>query len=255
MTRIMMLVFLLQAGISVNAQNFGKILKQATSKDTSNNKSGLNKIVSAVSAGNKNDLTQTDVANGLKDALQVATERGTSQLSAPDGFFKDAAIKILMPPEAQRVEKTLRSIGLNKEVDDVILAMNRAAEDAVKSATPIFVNAIKGMSIRDAFGILNGGDSAATKYLYEKTITSLTTAFKPVVARSLTKVEAAKYWNSVFTSYNKVPFVRKIDPNLTTYVTDRALSGIFYQIALEEQKIRKDPLARTTDILKKVFSK
>jgi hypothetical protein len=162
-------------------------------------------------------------------------------------------IKILMPPEAQKVEKTLRKFGFGKQDDNAILSMNRAAEDAAKSAAPIFVNAIKQMSFQDAMSILRGGDFAATNYLKEKTLASLTEAFRPVIESSLRKVDATKYWNTVFTTYNK--FSReKVDTDLPAYVTDKAMSGIFYQVGQEEQKIRKDPVARTTDLLKKVFS-
>jgi len=157
-----------------------------------------------------------------------------------------------MPPDAVKVEKTLRNVGLGQQVDDAILTMNRAAEDAAKSASPIFVDAIKQMSIEEAWGILKGGDSAATRYLRTKTTPALTAAFKPVIDQSLEKTGATKYWNTVFSSYNKFS-LNKVNPDLSDYVTEKALSGIFYQIALEETQIRKDPVARTSDLLKKVF--
>jgi hypothetical protein len=168
-----------------------------------------------------------------------------------DGFFKDAVIKILMPPEAEKVEKTLRNVGLGKQVDNAILSMNRAAEDAAKSAAPIFINAIKQMSIQDAFGILKGGDFAAYQLLerIKQRLHSLK-HFAQVIETSLKKVDATKYWNTVFTSYNKFSS-EKVNPDLSAYVTEKALAGIFYQVGQEEQKIRKDPVARTTDILKK----
>ena len=158
-----------------------------------------------------------------------------------------------MPEEAKKAEKKLRAIGMGKLVDDAILSMNRAAEDASKSAAPIFVNAIKQMSISDAMGILKGNDFAATSYLKDKTTASLTQSFRPVIDSSLAKVNATKYWNAVFTAYNKVS-TEKINPDLAAYVTEKALAGIFYQVGLEEQKIRKDPVARVTDLLKKVFA-
>ena len=158
-----------------------------------------------------------------------------------------------MPPEAEEMEKTLRNVGLGKQVDNAILSMNRAAEDAAKNAAPIFVNAIKQMSIQDAFGILKGGDFAATNYLKQKTTASLTEAFRPVIENSLRKVNATKYWNTVFTTYNKFS-AEKVNTDLPAYVTEKAMAGIFYQVGQEEQKIRKDPVARTTDILKKVFA-
>jgi hypothetical protein len=198
-------------------------------------------------------LSTDEIASGLKEALSVGAEKAGNSLSSLNGFFANAAIKILMPDEAKKVEEKLRAIGLGDQVDDAILSMNRAAEDAAKSAAPIFVNAIKQMSIKDAAGILKGGDFAATDYLKDKTTASLTASFKPVIEKSLEKVNATKYWNTVFSAYNKFA-LKKINPDLTAYVTEKALNGIFYQVGQEEQKIRKDPLARTSDLLKKVFS-
>ena len=203
--------------------------------------------------GNGSSLSTDDVAKGLKEALNVGVEKGTKKLSTVDGFFKDAAVKILLPPDAQKVEKVLRNMGLGSQVDDAILSMNRAAEDAAKSAAPIFVDAIKQMSIQDAWGILKGGDTSATKYLRSKTTTQLGNAFSPVISQSLSKVDATKYWNTLVTTYNNIPFVRKVNADLVAYVTDKALAGIFYQVSQQELQIRKDPLARSTDLLKKVF--
>lgn len=197
-------------------------------------------------------LSTTDVVSGLKEALSNGVNTGTAKLSAVDGFFANAAVKILIPPDAQKVERTLRSVGMGKQVDEAILSMNRAAEDATKSAAPIFLDAIKQMSIEDAWGILRGGDTAATAYLRKTTTAPLTIAFKPVIESSLQKVDATKYWNTVFSNYNKFS-LHKINPDLSAYVTDKALSGIFYEIAQQEIQIRKDPVARTTDLLKKVF--
>lgn len=198
------------------------------------------------------NLTTDDIVAGLKQALTVGTQNGTSKLSAVDGFFADAAIKILMPPEAQKVESTLRNVGLGNVVDKAVLAMNRAAEDAAKSATPIFVNAIKQMTISDAIGILKGGDFAATNYFKQKTTAALTDAFKPVISKSLNKVDATKYWKDVFTVYNRFS-TNPVNTDLSAYVTGKAIDGIFHEVGLEEQKIRKDPAARVTDLLKKVF--
>jgi sulfite reductase alpha subunit-like flavoprotein len=238
--------------VTVNAQGWKGLINKIT-KDTSS-KSSINKVITAASSYKKDTLSNNTIVSGLKEALQVGTERGTAKLSAVDGFFKDAAIKILMPTEAQNVEQKLRSIGFGKQVDNAILTMNRAAEDASKKATPIFINAIKQMSIQDAVGILKGGDFAATEYLKGKTTLNLTEAFKPVIEQSLAKVNATKYWNTVFTTYNAFSS-QKVNTDLTAYVTEKALGGIFHQVALEEQKIRKDPVAQTTDILKKVFGK
>ena len=201
-------------------------------------------------------LSTDEIVSGLKEALSVGAQNSSSKLSAVDGFFADAAIKVLMPPEAKKAESTLRSIGLGNLVDKAILSMNRAAEDASKSAAPIFVNAIKSMSITDAVGILKGNDSAATSYLKVKTTPDLTSAFKPVIDQALQKTDATKYWKDVVDAYNKLPTTfNKVNSDLSDYVTSKALTGMFYQVSLEEQKIRKDPAARVTDILKKVFAK
>lgn len=201
---------------------------------------------------NQGGLSTYEIVSGLKQALTIGTENGTGQLSQVNGFFENAAVKILMPPEAEKVTNTLRSVGLGSLVDKAVLSMNRAAEDAAKSASPIFVNAIKQMTITDALGILKGGDFAATNYFKEKTTASLTDAFKPVIDKALTNVDATKYWSDVFTAYNR--FASKpINTDLSAYVTQKAIDGIFYEVGIEEQKIRKDPAARVTELLKKVF--
>ena len=206
------------------------------------------------SKGGKTALSNDDIIAGLKEALSVGAKNSSQQLSAVDGFFANAAIKVLMPPEAKKVESTLRSAGLGSMVDKAILSMNRAAEEASKSAAPIFLNAIKQMSFQDALSILKGNDTAATSYLKGKTSEPLTTAFKPVVDEALKKTDATKYWKDVFDTYNKLPTTfKKVNTDLSGYVTEKSLGGLFYQVALEEQKIRKDPAARVTDVLKKVF--
>jgi hypothetical protein len=251
MKKIAIVVFtIIQFANALEAQSLKSILKKATGNDSST----TNKADKLFGGLSKGSLSTDEVASGLKEALEVGVQNGTKKLSAVDGFFKDAAIKILLPAEAQKVEKSLRSVGLGSQVDDAILSMNRAAEDAAKSAAPIFINAIKQMSIQDAWGILKGGDTAATAYLRTTTTSPLTEAFRPVIETSLDKVNATQYWNTVFTTYNKMPLTTKIDPDLSAYVTEKALSGIFYQVALQEAQIRANPAARTTDILKKVFS-
>lgn len=204
------------------------------------------------SSASANNSSQDKIVAGLKQALTIGTQNSTNKLSAVDGFFADAAVKILMPPEASDVEKTLRRFGLGSLVDKTVLSLNRAAEDAAKSATPIFVDAIKHMTITDALGILRGGDFAATNYFKQKTTGALTDAFKPVISASLNKVDATKYWSDVFTAYNRFSS-KKVETDLTAYVTQKAIDGIFYEVGLEEQKIRKDPAARVTDLLKQVF--
>ena len=199
-------------------------------------------------------LSSDEIINGLKQALTLGAQKSADKLSAADGFFKDAAVKVLMPPQAQNVEKTLRNLGLGKLVDDAILSMNRAAEDASKSAAPIFVNAVKRMTVQDGLGILRGADTAATGYLRKSTSPELTAAFHPVIDSSLQKTGATKYWKTLFDTYNKLPTTfKKVDPDLASFVTQKAMDGIFYYVAQEEQKIRKDPAAQVTDLLKKVF--
>ncbi|HTE23897.1 DUF4197 domain-containing protein [Flavitalea sp.] len=198
-------------------------------------------------------LSNEDIVSGLKEALSVGAQNSANKLSSLNGFMGNAAIKVLMPDEVKKVESTLRSAGLGKLVDDAILSMNRAAEEASKSAAPIFVDAVKGMNVQDALGILRGNDSAATTYLKSKTWDPLTNAFKPVIDGALEKTGATKYWAAVFEAYNKIPLTKKVNTDLSNYVTGRALGGMFYQVALEEQSIRKNPAARVNDILKKVF--
>lgn len=192
------------------------------------------------------------ISAGLKEALTIGTQNSANRLSAPNGFFANAVLKILMPPEAQKVESTLRNVGLGSVVDKAVLAMNRGAEEAAKSATPIFVNAIRSMSITDAIGILRGGDFAATNYFKQKTTAALSDAFRPVINSALGKVDATKYWADVFSVYNKFSKT-PVNTDLTTYVTERAIAGIFHEVGLEEQKIRRDPAARVTELLKTVF--
>jgi hypothetical protein len=207
-------------------------------------------ILSGLPTGTGTNTTQ--IAAGLKEALSVGATNSTGRLSAVNGFFSNAALKILMPPEAQKVESTLRNIGLGSVVDKAIQSMNRGAEEASKSALPIFKTAIQQMTINDAVGILKGGDFAATNYFKDKTNSALTEAFRPVIESSLKKVEATKYWNDVFSAYNKVSRT-PVNTDLTAYVTEKAIAGIFHELALEEQKIRQDPAARVTELLKTVF--
>jgi hypothetical protein len=261
MKKTVILAFSLCVSASlVQAQGLKGLVKKVTTKDTasaaSSSSSSNNGILGKVLNGGsslKGGLTNDEIINGLKEALATGTDKGTQKLSAVDGFFKDAVLKILMPEEAKKAEKTLRSMGMGKLVDNAILSMNRAAEDAAKEAKPIFLNAIKGITIQDGLGILKGGDNAATNYLKERTTTALTEAFRPIIENSLKKVDATKHWNLVFTNYNKFS-AQKVNPDLSAYVTEKAMAGIFYQVAQEEQKIRKDPAARATDLLKKVFA-
>lgn len=199
-----------------------------------------------------NSLSTDEIVSGLKEALTLGAQKSSDRLSLTDGFFKDAVVKVLMPPEAVKVENKLRMLGMGQLVDNAILSMNRAAEDASKSAAPIFIDAIKKMTVQDALGILRGADTAATVYLKRTTSPQLTAAFSPVIETSLQNVNATKYWKDLFTAYNKVSFT-KVDTDLSSYVTAKALNGIFYYVAEEEKKIRLNPAERVSDILRKVF--
>ncbi|WP_153797549.1 DUF4197 domain-containing protein [Foetidibacter luteolus] len=254
MKRIFYTTILLFAITTVNAQGLKGLIKKATKTD-STGKSSVGGLLGALSGGGNDSLSTNDVASGLKEALNVGVKKGTEKLSSVDGFLKNAAIKVLLPPEAQKVEKTLRGVGMGKLVDDAITSMNRAAEDATKSAAPIFLDAIKGITIQDAWGILRGNDTSATSYLKTKTTSPLTAAFKPVIEQSLTKVNATKYWSDLVNAYNKVNLFGgdKLNPDLSAYVTEKAITGIFYEVGQQEKDIRKNPLARTSDLLKKVF--
>ncbi len=197
-------------------------------------------------------LTQSDVAAGLKEALTIGAQSSSNRLSLTDGFFGNNIHKIWMPEEAQKVEKALRAVGLGASVDKAVLAMNRAAEDAARTAGGIFVDAIRQMTISDAVRILKGGDTSATSYFRQATTQALVNAFKPIVNNALAKTNATNYWNEVFSLYNKIS-TRPVTTDLSAYVTNRAIDALFYEIKNEEIKIRTEPAARVTEILKRVF--
>jgi hypothetical protein len=199
-------------------------------------------------------LSNSQIVSGLKQALVQGTSKGVNVLAVKDGFFKNAAVKVLFPPEAQKVEKTLRDVGAGGLVDVAIEKINRAAEDAAVGAKDIFINSITQMTVNDAMNILMGSDDACTNYLKKTTSTALFSAFNPVIKNSLNKVGASDAWSTVISNYNKVPFVEKVNPDLDDYVTNKAMDGVFLMIAKEEKLIRKDPIKRVTDILKKVFA-
>jgi hypothetical protein len=198
-------------------------------------------------------LTEKDAADGIKEALVNGTGESVKIVSVLNGYWGNPEIKILFPPDAQEMESKLRAIGMSKKVDEFNESMNRAAEKAATEAKPIFVAAIKGMTVRDAINIVKGTDNAATMYLKNTTSPELIDKFQPVIKSSLDNVNATKYWSDLITIYNKIPLVKKMNPNLTEYVTRKAIDGLFVMIAKEELKIRKDPVARTSELLKKVF--
>lgn len=212
----------------------------------------LQKVVNQVSQSGV--LSNEQIGNGLKQALDNGIKNQVSKLTSTDGFYKNDLVKILLPEELQAVDKGLRKIGLGNLADEGIKALNRAAEDAVKTATPIFVNAVKDMTFTDAKNILLGEQNAATSYLQGKTSESLYTSFSPVISNSFSKVGADKVWSNLITKYNSIPFVKKVNPDLTQYVTDQALAGVFTMIEVEEKGIREKVGLRDTALLQQVFA-
>ncbi len=199
-------------------------------------------------------LSNADIASGLRQALDLGIDKQVSKLTAKDGFFRNELVKILLPQELQKVDKALRDIGLDNLADEGLKVLNRAAEDAVGEATPIFVNAVKGITFNDAKNILLGNDDAATQYLTSKTQTALYNKFKPVIQNSFAKVGADDIWANLINKYNSIPFTNNVNPDLTDYVTGEALKGVYTMIAVEEKEIRNKVSSRTTDLLQKVFA-
>ena len=226
---------------------FLPLLTQAQLKDLITK--GKDKITTIASANKP-----LDIAAGLKEALNKGVTNQVSRLTVVDGFYKNEIVKILLPEELQKVEKTLHKLGMGNLADEGIMSLNRAAEEAVKESTPIFIDAIKKMTFTDAKTILMGSENAATVYLQNATTSSLYTKFNPVIKKSLTKVGADAIWNKIITKYNSIPMVSKVNPDLTDYTTNKALEGVFKMITIEEKNIRTNTNSRTSDLLKKVFA-
>ncbi len=198
-------------------------------------------------------LSEEDAAKGIKEALSNGTSKGTAQLAATNGYFGNPTVKIPFPQSASTVENTLRKIGMGSKVDEAVLSINRAAEKAASDAKPIFLKAIEGMTVNDAIGIVKGSQHSATEYLQRSTTAQLQQTFKPVIAKALESVQATRYWSDVMSTYNKVPFVTPVSTDLSEYVTQKAIDGLFVMIAAEEENIRSNPAARVSDLLKRVF--
>ncbi|WP_047545567.1 DUF4197 domain-containing protein [Psychroserpens sp. Hel_I_66] len=199
-------------------------------------------------------LSNADIASGLRQALDLGIDKQVSKLTQTDGFYKNELVKILLPAELQKVDKGLRDIGLGNLADEGLKVLNRAAEDAVGEATPIFINAVKDITFADAKNILLGSDDAATQYLTTKTQTELYNKFQPVINNSFSKVGADQIWANLINKYNAIPFTSNVNPNLTNYVTAKALKGVYTMISVEEKQIRNQVSSRTTDLLRKVFA-
>ncbi len=200
------------------------------------------------------ELSNADIAAGLRQALDNGIDKQVSKLTQTDGFYRNELVKIMLPAELQRVDRTLRDIGLGNLADEGLRVLNRAAEDAVKEATPIFVNAVRQITFDDARNILLGSDNSATQYLSNKTTNELYGRFSPVISNSLDKVGATQVWNNIITQYNAIPLTNKVNPDLADYVTQEALKGVFTMIAVEEKEIRNNFSSRTTDLLRRVFA-
>lgn len=199
-------------------------------------------------------ITNTEITGGLKQALNKGIDLQVSKLTEEGGFFRNELVRITLPPELQKVDRTLRDVGLDALADEGLMVLNRAAEEAVKEATPIFVNAVQEITFADARNILLGSDTAATAYLSDKTSEELYSKFNPVIKESLDKVGATQIWSNLIQRYNALPLTSSVNPDLPNYVTEEALEGVFTMISLEEQKIRNDLSARTTSLLQKVFA-
>jgi len=199
-------------------------------------------------------ITESEAGEGIKEALSQGLVKAVLHLNREDGFFKDALYKILLPPDAKKIENTLRDLGMGAMVDKAILQINRGAEDAAGYAKPIFVNAIKSMTLQDAIGLVRNGDTSATHFFRDKTTEALTNAFLPVIRSSLDKVNATKYYGDIVTRYNNFPTTfKKLNPDLPGFVTGKAINALFSLVADEERNIRQNFAARTTELLKKVF--
>jgi uncharacterized protein DUF4197 len=199
-------------------------------------------------------ISENEAGQGIKEALTQGVTNAVLNLNKTDGFFGSEVYKMFLPPDAKKIETTLRKIGMGAQVDKAILAINRGAEDAVAFAKPIFIDAIRQMTLTDALNIVRGNKDAATQYFRQKTVEKLIAAFTPSVKTSLDKVDATKYYTNLVTTYNKLPTTfNKVNPDLTSYVVGKAVEALFDQVAKEEANIRANPLARTSDILKKVF--
>ena len=238
MKKYILAIFLTSSSFIINAQS---VINHAIG------------TVNSMVNGQGSNLSNEEVIKGLREALAVGSKNATDMGSKLDGFNKNSLIKLPFPEDAKKMEKHLRSLGMNNQCDEFIVALNRAAERAAKDASPIFINAITSMSLTDGISILKGSDNAATNYLQEKTSADLKVKFLPIVKAALQEVQITKYWNPLFIKYNKLPMVKKVNPDLDDYVTNMSIQGLFKLISQEEYKIRKDPKSRITDLLKKVF--
>lgn len=258
MKKILIIASAVGFGLTIQAQTLKDVWNQtkntATSTATTAVKDATTAAVGAVTGGTTAPaLTNDEIIKGLKEALSVGTNNSTALASKADGYLKNTRLFIPFPEEAKDMREKLLKLGMKKQVEEFETSLNRAAEEAAKKAGTVFLDAITKMSISDGLGILNGNDTAATNYLRKTSYSPLYDQFLPVVKEAIAKVNVTKYWNPLVTKYNKIPGVKKQNPDLNDYVTKKAANGLFVLVADEETKIRKDPMARVTDLLKKVF--
>ena len=238
---------------TIKTESDGKSKQTQSGSSTPNPVGDMMGTLGGMIRGGSGSMTNDKAANGLKEVLNVGTASATSNLGKVDGFLANAAVKILLPPEARKVESTLRGLGMGSVCDQVITSVNRAAEGAVVEAKPIFIQAIKSMTISDAIGILTGGDGAATNYLRRTSGEVLKQRMQPIIKTNLDRTQATRYWGDAINQYNNVPLVQKANPDLSQFVTEKAIDGIFLMIALEEKSIRANPAARVGSVLTEVF--
>ncbi|GAK75724.1 MAG: DUF4197 domain-containing protein [Nonlabens ulvanivorans] len=231
-----------------------KIIILLTIAISFNSCGSLNEIVNSIPSGSGGVLSQADIGNGLRQALDQGIDKEVSKLMATDGFYRNELVKILLPEELQKVDDGLRKIGLSSVADEGLKLLNRAAEDATKEALPIFVDAVKGISFNDAKQILLGDQRAATSYLENATQQALYAKFSPIINNKLGEVGATELWSGAINKYNSLPLTSDVNPDLTDYVTQKALEGVYKMIAQEEIEIRSKVSSRGTDLLQRVFA-
>jgi len=256
MKNVLLAILIIASAMTGRAQSLNQLIKKADKVMQGPKQTNPTAAKTTGSGLLGTNLSNADIVNGLKEALNVGTKNASTKLNTTNGFFSNQLVKIALPQDVKNIESTLRSFGFNSLCDKLIMSLNRAAEDASGKAIPIFANAIMAMSITDGVNILRGGNNAATEFLKRTTTASLTSAFRPVIESSLRKVNATTYWNEVFKTYNKLPITKKkVNTDLTAYVTERALNGLFISVAEEEANIRKNPAAQVTGLLQKVFGR
>ncbi len=233
---------------------FVLLLALLTAGFTNSQAQFLKNLGNSVGVPTSGGFSQDEAGRAIKEALTKGITHGVDLVSVADGYYKNPTIKIPFPPDAQKVESALRSAGFGPKVDETIASFNHAAENAAKAATKIFIDAIQKLTLSDAISIVNNKQQdAATQFLKRTTSDQLAAAFKPTIKDALDKAGATRLWSEIMTDYNRVPFHAKVETDLPEYVTRKAIDGLFYMVAQEEAKIRKDPMAQTSDLLKKVF--